>query len=262
MGDFTTILYDVADGVATLTMNRPENMNGMTTRMLRETHEALTAASQDPGVRVLVLTGAGRSFCPGADLKHSVSGARNAPGDEAEAYHYRVPVLLHEMPAVTIAAVNGPCAGAGMGWACGCDIRVATPNAMFNTAFLNVAVAGDMGLPWSLPRLVGVAKARELSFFSEKFGAEEALRIGLVARVWQGDVFRDEVAALANRLAAKSPVALRTMKAHYVAAEHMPNMGDFVDLETSRHQTIVTSADTREAFLAFLEKREPRFTGR
>jgi 2-(1,2-epoxy-1,2-dihydrophenyl)acetyl-CoA isomerase len=262
MGEFTTIVYDKADGVATLTMNRPEHMNGMTTRMLREAHEALTAASRDPEVRVLVLTGAGRSFCPGADLKHNVSGERNAPGDEAEAFHYRVPVLLHEMPAVTIAAVNGPCAGAGFGWACGCDIRVASSNAMFNTAFLNVAVAGDMGLPWSLPRLVGAAKARELSFFSEKFGAEEALRMGLVARIWEEEVFRKEVGAMAARLAAKSPIALRTLKAHYVAAEHMANMGDFVDLETERHQKIVVSEDTREAFRAFLEKREPKFTGR
>lgn len=257
MADYSTIRYELADGVATLTLNRPEHMNGMTNAMVRETHTALEAAARDRAVRVLVLTGAGRAFCPGADLKHFTGGnaAEDAP---SEPHHFRVGVLLHEMPALTIAAVNGACAGAAMGWACGADIRVAARSAMFNTAFLNVAVAGDMGLPWSLPRLVGAAKARELSFFSEKFGAEDAHRIGLVARVWDDDAFRDEVAALATALAGKSPMALRTMKAHYNAAEHM-TFGDYVDLETERHRRISASADTQEAFRAFVEKRPPRF---
>jgi 2-(1,2-epoxy-1,2-dihydrophenyl)acetyl-CoA isomerase len=260
MSTYQTILYEARDGVATLTLNRPEARNGMTNPMLRETREALTAAAADPSLRVLVLTGAGTSFCPGADLKHYTSGDG---GDEVvtTADDFQVPVLLHEMPALTIAAINGACAGAGLGWACGCDIRVAASSAMFNTAFLNVAVAGDMGLPWSLPRLVGAAKARELSFFSEKFTAADALAMGLVARVWGDSFFRDEVAALVASLASKSPTALRTMKSHYLAAERM-GMRDFVYLETERHQQITRSEDTREAFRAFVEKREPRFTGR
>jgi 2-(1,2-epoxy-1,2-dihydrophenyl)acetyl-CoA isomerase len=262
MSDFDHILYEVADGVATVTMNRPEQLNGMTNRMLRETFEALTAASRDSSVRVLVLTGAGKGFCPGADLKRYTSGEGNVADDvRTQPEHFRVGVLLHEMPAVTIAAINGACAGAGFGWACGADLRFAARSAMFNTAFLNVAVAGDMGLPWSLPRLVGVSKARELSFLTEKFTADEAQRIGFVAKVWDDADFRANVASAVARLAATSPIALRTMKAHYNAAERM-GFGEYVDLETERHGRITASEDTREAFRAFVEKRAPVFTGR
>jgi len=257
MGAYSTILYEAGDGVATITINRPESFNGMTTTMLRETYEALQEASADRDVRVLVLTGAGKAFCPGADLKRATS-ADGATDERANPLSFRVAWLLHDMPAVTIAAVNGACAGAGMGWACGADIRLAARSAMFNTAFLDVAVAGDMGLPWSLPRLVGAAKARELSFLCEKFSAEEALRIGLVARVFDDAVFRDEVGVIVRRLAAKSPAALRTMKSHYVAAENL-GFRDYLDLETERHMRISTSEDTREAFLAFVEKRAPNF---
>ncbi len=259
---FKHILYSLEGGIATLTMNRPDNMNGMTTRMLAETNECLAAAAIDPAVRVLVLTGAGSAFCPGADLKRATRGVGDdEPDPPSLPHHYQVGVQLHEMPAITVAAVNGACAGAGFGWACGADIRVAARSAMFSTAFLNVAVAGDMGIPWSLPRLVGAAKARELSFLTEKFGADEAARIGFVAKVWDDAVFRDEVAKLTARLAACSPIALRTMKAHYNAAERMP-YSDYVALETERHFKIVGSEDTREAFLAFVEKRAPRFSGR
>lgn len=255
MANYETIRYEARDGVATLTIDRPEAMNGMTTKMLRETWECLTAASRDPEIRILVLTGAGKAFCPGADLKNS------GPSEEGQNYHFQVAAVLHDMPALTIAAVNGACAGAGLGWACGADIRVATRSAMFNTAFLNVAVAGDMGLPWSLPRLIGVAKARELSFFTEKFDADEAQRIGLVARVWDDAVFRDEVAKMVGTLAARSPIALRTLKSHYNAAERM-DYSTFIQLETERHRHIVASEDTREAFRAFVEKRAPVFKGR
>jgi 2-(1,2-epoxy-1,2-dihydrophenyl)acetyl-CoA isomerase len=119
-----------------------------------------------------------------------------------------------------------------------------------------------MGLPWSLPRLVGAARARELSFFSEKFSASEAHRIGLVARVWDDAAFRDEATKLAQRLAGAAPLALKTLKAHYLAAENGCGFGEYVDLETRDHLRIVASADTAEAFRAFLEKRQPVFSGR
>jgi 2-(1,2-epoxy-1,2-dihydrophenyl)acetyl-CoA isomerase len=257
MSSFETIRYEVFGGLARLTLNRPEQRNGITNRMVREMHEALTEASADASLRVLLLTGEGRSFCPGADLNWATSGSSD-PADTAGPRHFRVPVLLHEMPAVTVAAINGACAGAGMGWACGCDLRVAARSARFNTAFLNVAVAGDMGLPWSLPRLVGAAKARDLSFLAEKFTADEAHAMGLVARVWDDEVFRKEVEELVGQLERRSPVALKAMKSHYVAAERL-DFGDYVDLETERHRRIAASEDTQEAFRAFLEKREPQF---
>ena len=255
---YETILYEKSGPVATLTMNRPDRLNGMTKKMLRETREALTAASEDREVRVLVLTGAGKTFCPGADLQMVAADSDDEPSNTDD---FRVPVLLHTMPAVTIAAINGACAGAGLGWACGCDLRYAAPSARFNTAFLDVGVAGDMGGPWSLPRIVGAAKARELYFMPDKFDAQEALRIGLVSRVFPDERFREEVGAIVQRIAEAAPIALRTMKAHFVEAERM-DFASYVELESAHHLPMFSTHDTREAFAAKVEKRKPRFIGR
>ncbi|MEZ5232550.1 MAG: enoyl-CoA hydratase-related protein [Acidimicrobiales bacterium] len=256
---YQTVRYEVDGGVATVTLNRPEALNGIINTMMREVHEVLREAAADDDVRVVVLTGAGKGFCPGADLKHyTTPGAVHEP---LRREYFHLTTLLHEMRPVTIAAVNGACAGAGFGWACACDLRVAAASANFSTAFLNVAVAGDMGGPWTLPRIVGPAKARELYFLPEKFGAEEALRIGLVSRVWPDDQFRAEARALADRLAAAAPLALQGMKAHFVAAEKL-GFADFLDLETTDHERITASEDCGEAFRAFVEKRPPQFKGR
>ena len=264
MSEYGTIQYEISEGVARLTLDRPDRLNGMTNQMVRETHDALSRAADDAELRVLVLTGAGRGFCPGADLGHYTSDKRESdetPDPPLGIEHFRVPRLLHEMPAITIAAINGACAGAGLGWACGCDLRFAAKSANFSTAFLKVAVAGDMGLPWTLPRLVGAARARQLSFLCEKFSAEEAARIGLVARVFDDEAFRAEVAAIVDRLAKASPAALRAMKTHYVEAERT-DFAEYLDHETKDHREIARSADTQEAFRAFIEKREPVFERR
>ena len=256
---FDTIRYEVSDGLARLTLNRPDRLNGMINQMVRETHDALVLAAADDSVRVLVLTGEGKGFCPGADLGHYTDGD-GIVDEKLTAVHFQVSSLLHEMPAVTVAAVNGACAGAGLGWALACDLRLAAASAKFNTAFLDVAVAGDMGIPWTLPRLVGAAKARELSFLVGKFDAAEAQRIGLVARVFDDETFRAEADDVVARLMAASPTALTTMKANYLAAERM-TLSDFIDLESERHLRIVSGPDTAEAFRACMEKRAPRFSG-
>jgi 2-(1,2-epoxy-1,2-dihydrophenyl)acetyl-CoA isomerase len=260
---YETITYAVDDrGVGTLTLNRPERRNAMTNQMVRETWEALDAASKDPALRILVLTGSGTSFCPGADLNWVAGGS--SAGDATQRIgneHFTVPALLHEMPAVTVAAVNGACAGAALGWAAGCDLRVATRSAKFNSAFLDVGVAGDMAGPWSLTRLLGASKARELFFIPDKFDADEAHRIGLVARVFDDDAFAAGVTALVDRLANASPPALRTMKANFLDAENL-GLADFARLEAERHMHLFTLEDTREAFAAKVEKRAPRWTGR
>jgi 2-(1,2-epoxy-1,2-dihydrophenyl)acetyl-CoA isomerase len=258
---YETIRYETDGAVATLTLHRPERRNAMSNLMVRETTEALTAAAEDRDVRVLVLTGAGRSFSPGADLQGGAVNPGGAPDVHLEPRDFLVPVLLHTMPAVTIAAVNGPCAGAGLGWACACDLRIAARSARFNTAFLDVGVAGDMGGPWTLPRIVGASKARELYFFPDKFGADEAERIGLVSRVVDDEALMDEVHALTQRLAAAAPITLRTLKANFVDAERM-DLAGFVALETERHLRLFTTRDTREAFAPKAEKRPPRFEGR
>lgn len=254
-----TIRWDVRDGIGTLTMNRPENLNGMTPEMLREASLLLREVAEDTSVTVVVLTGAGTAFCPGADLKSRVSGES---GGALSGEHFDVPVLLHEMPQVTIAAINGACAGAGLGWACACDLRYAVREAKFNTAFLDVAVAGDMGLPWTLPRIVGAGRARELSLLPSKFDGTYAAEIGLVNAVFADrDELRTEVAARAERIAGSAPLARRAMKAHYVLAEGA-SLADFVAAETQDHLSITKSADTQEGFRAFAEHRRPVFQGR
>jgi 2-(1,2-epoxy-1,2-dihydrophenyl)acetyl-CoA isomerase len=256
---YETITYDKDGPVATLTLNRPDRMNAMTNRMVLETGRALVQAAEDPELRVLVLTGAGRSFCPGADLQGVASGSINEERLRPE--DFRVPVQLHNLPAVTVAAVNGACAGAGLGWALACDLRIAARSAKFNTAFLDVGVAGDMGGPWSLGHLVGRAKARELYFLPDKFDADEALRIGMVNRVADDDGFQAEVDLVVDRLRSAAPIALRTMKANFLDAERM-DLAAFVGVETERHTRMFTTEDTREAFAAKVEKRAPRFVGR
>jgi len=255
---YETIRYERDGPVATLTLNRPDHMNGMTNRMVRETTQALAAAAEDRDVRVLILTGAGRAFSPGADLGNVASGA---PDEPLRAADFRAPVFLHEMPAVTIAAINGACAGAGLGWACACDFRIAAESARFNTAFLDVGVAGDMGGPWTLARLVGPAKARELYFLPQKFDAAEAARLGVVMKVVPDADLAGEVAALAGRLASAAPLALRALKANFVDSERM-DLAGFVALETERHMGLFRTYDTREAFAARFERREPKFEGR
>lgn len=255
---FETVLLSVDGPIARLTLNRPDRMNGMTNRMVRETADALELVAADDTVRVLVLTGAGRSFCPGADLQAVASGA--VADERLGPAQFRAPVLLHEMAAVTVAVINGACAGAGLGWAAACDLRVATRSAKFNTAFLDVAVAGDMGLPWSLPRLLGAGKARELCMMPGKFDAAEAHRIGFLARVFDDEQFADEAELVVQRLAGAAPAALRTMKANFLEAEQR-DLASFIEVESQRHLALFALDDTREAFAAKVERRPPVYTG-
>ena len=256
--NYETIRCETAGNLATVTLNRPDSLNGITNTMMRELYECLNAVAQDAEVRVVLFTGAGRGFCPGVDLKASTSGAKQEP-NRREYFH--ITTLLHEMPKVTIAAVNGACAGAGFGWACACDLRYASERAVFNSAFLGVAISGDMAGPWLLPRIVGATKARELFFMSQKFGADEAERIGLVLKTFPEADFRAEVQAIAERLAKSAPLAIGEMKKNFVNAETMP-LKDYIELETERHTRTGASEDSREAFRAFVEKREPQFQGR
>ena len=258
MPDFETILYEVDGSLATLTLNRPDNLNGINNTMMRDLYECLSAAASDEDVRVLRFTGAGRGFCPGADLNASTSGEAQEP---ILREYFQITSLLHEMPKVTVAAINGACAGAGLGWACACDLRYATARAKFNSAFLGVGISGDMAGPWLLSRIVGATKARELFFLSEKFDAEEAERIGLVTKTFQDETFRDDVDVIVQRLAKSAPLAIGEMKQNFIDAENLP-LREYIELETERHSRTGASADSREAFRAFIEKREPEFQGR
>jgi 2-(1,2-epoxy-1,2-dihydrophenyl)acetyl-CoA isomerase len=257
---YKTIIYEKQGTRAKLTLNRPEQRNGITGVMMGELHEALVGAAADEELLVLVLTGAGRDFCPGADLKHYTSGDSSSEKPLGAA-QFQIPVLLHEMNCVTVAAIKGACAGAGLGWAAACDLRFASRTAKFNTAFLDVAVAGDMGGPWSLPRIVGAGKARELYFLPGKFDAAEAERIGLVNRVFEDAAFDAGIAGILERLTDSAPLALAAMKGNFVAAERM-TLAEFIPFETHRHSATGQTEDSREAFRAFVEKRRPHFQGK
>jgi len=258
MSNYETITYEVTENLATITLNRPDSLNGIINQMMRELYECLQVVAANPAIRVLLFTGAGKGFCPGVDLKASTSGIKQEPNRKE---YFHITTLLHEMPKVTIAGINGACAGAGFGWACACDLRYATARASFNSAFLGVAISGDMGGPWLLPRIVGAGKARELYFMSQKFKADEAERIGLVNKVFADDVFRDEVRAIAQKLSKSAPLAISEMKKNFVNAEGMP-LREYIELETERHSRTGSSEDTKEAFKAFVEKRDAVFHGR
>jgi 2-(1,2-epoxy-1,2-dihydrophenyl)acetyl-CoA isomerase len=264
--------YEVADGVATITLNRPESMNTMGGELLPLTNAYLARAASDGDVRAVVLTGTGRAFCAGGDLRDMAAGNRGAPGQAIGPgsvsraitdlrYHMRSSQLLREMPKITIAAINGACAGAGFSWACACDLRYAAESAVFNSAFLTAGLSGDFGGTWTLPRIVGPAKARELYLMPEKFRADEALRIGLVTAVVPDDEFADFVRDKATRAASFAPLTAASIKANLNDADHV-SFSEALDREADRHIRSGLTEDSREAAKAFLEKRTPTFTGR
>jgi 2-(1,2-epoxy-1,2-dihydrophenyl)acetyl-CoA isomerase len=251
---YNTITSSVSEGIATVTMDRPDSHNAMTLEMVVEVYQALREIESREDVRIVVLTGAGRIFCPGGDIDAIAEGAASDPAEMGQGLEvYKVPALLHDMPQVTVAAINGSCAGAALGWACGCDLRYTVETAKFTTAFLPLGIAGDMALPWSLPRIVGAGRARELSFFADVFTAPDAHRIGLVSDVFTRDEFAERMDGIVRRLAAAKPEALRRLKEHYVQAETM-SFGDFAVHEADWH---VKNFST-EGFEKFLANREAR----
>ena len=258
MAGYETITYESVDGVGTLALNRPERLNGITNRMMRELYDVLADLPADHHTRVVVLTGTGKGFCPGADLQHYSSGAAEEP---LSPEHFQLTAMLHELPQVTVAAVNGACAGAGLGWAAACDLRYAAESANFNSAFLGVGISGDMASPWFLPRILGASRAREMMFLHGKFDSAEAERVGFISKRFPDATFRDEVAAIVSRLAKSAPLALRAMKQNFLAAENI-SLREYIRIESERHQRTGASEDSRAAFRAFVKKREPEFKGR
>jgi 2-(1,2-epoxy-1,2-dihydrophenyl)acetyl-CoA isomerase len=259
------LLIEVRDRVATLTLNRPEKLNALSDPMMGAAVDALERWRTDPEIGCIIVTGAGRGFCAGGDVS-AMSGAERADWtleqrvDRQRAAH-RLPWLLHDIPKVTIAAVNGAAAGAGLGLALSCDLRIASDTARFTTAFAKVGFGGDFGITWQLARLVGGAKAKELLFLSDILDASEALRVGLVNRIVPADTFRAKVHEFAAKIAKGPQVSYRYMK-NNVHAALTEDFRASLDREALTHIRCGLTEDHREGVAAFLEKREPRFRGR
>jgi 2-(1,2-epoxy-1,2-dihydrophenyl)acetyl-CoA isomerase len=262
----TDLLEQVKDGVAVLTLNRPDRLNAMSRPMLDALLEALPRLAEDPAVGVVVLTGAGRGFCAGGDVKAMVEGNElggQTMEERAQALRSRMETSrwLHEMPKPTIAMMRGPAAGAGLSLAMACDLRIASDTVKLGTAFARVGYSGDFGGSYYLTQLVGTAKARELYFTADLLDAQQALGLGLVNRVVADARLEDETMALASRLARGPRVAYRYMKRNMNAAE-TASLKDMLDLEAWNHTRTGMTEDHREAARAFVEKREPQFKGR
>jgi 2-(1,2-epoxy-1,2-dihydrophenyl)acetyl-CoA isomerase len=257
------LLETVQDGVAILTLNRPENLNALSDEIRLGLLESISRLGADSAIGCIVLTGAGRGFCAGGDVK--TMGGRSAKVFEERAAGIlqsgRVPMLMHNTPKPIIGMINGVAVGAGLGMATACDIRIAGRSARFGTGFIKIGLSGDWGATWSLTRLVGTAKARELFFTGDMIDADEALRVGLVNKVVDDTDLLPATMAMAHRIASMPHVALGYTKKNLATAE----TGDFatcMDMEAFNQARCSQMEDHREAVQAFKEKRKPVFSGR
>jgi 2-(1,2-epoxy-1,2-dihydrophenyl)acetyl-CoA isomerase len=259
----TDLLETTEDGIAWLTLNRPDRLNAFSPAMLQGLAEALQRLRRDASVGAVVITGAGRGFCAGGDVKTMPARAAEGFEERVEGLRrmHQLPMQLRTMPKVVIAMVNGPAVGAGLGLAMACDLRIAGRSARFGTGFAGVGYSGDFGGSWTLTRLVGTAKARELYFLGDLIDAEQAVALGLVSRVVEEDGLRDATAAVARRIADGPRIAYGYMKRNLFAAETEP-LAAVLEMEAVHQARTAMTEDHLEAARAFAEKRRPVFKGR
>ena len=261
------LLSVLEDGVLTLTLNRAEARNAMSEAMNQALAEQLASAELDPAIKCVVLTGAGKGFCSGGDVKAmSNRGARGSITVDQAIHRQRVNQRetvgrLFKMPKPTLAALPGAAAGAGLALALACDLRIMATTAFMTTAFARVGYSGDFGGTYFLTQLVGSAKARELYYLSDRVSAEEALRLGLANWICAPDELTARTREIARRLASGPSVAFRYMKENLNRAMG-GEVDDCLDLEVTHHTHCSLTEDHREAVKAFVEKREPVFHGR
>jgi 2-(1,2-epoxy-1,2-dihydrophenyl)acetyl-CoA isomerase len=262
---YKCLLYESKDGIATLTLNRPERLNALGDTLRDDLHDALRRSSEDPDVRAIVITGAGRGFCSGGDVKamHEAREARRERAllDRIAPSRDLTLQLMRDAPQPIIAAVNGPAAGAGMNLALGCDIRIASTAAKFGQSFVRRGLHPDWGGTYFLPRLVGSAKACELIFTGDLLDAEEAYRLGIVNRVVSPEELMPTTYALAQRIAAGPPIAIRLAK-RAVYRNMEADLRTSLEFETFAQNICSETEDAREGARAFVEKRPPKFQGR
>ncbi|MCQ9183271.1 enoyl-CoA hydratase/isomerase family protein [Streptomyces sp. IBSBF 2953] len=260
-----TVLYEVSDGLATITLNRPEAMNALNIATKVALRDAVRSAAADDAVRAVLLTAAGeRAFCVGQDLKEHIGllaeGSKQVMSTVAEHYN---PIMraLTEAPKPVVAAVNGVAAGAGFGFALAADYRVVSDTASFNTSFAGVALTADSGVSWTLPRVIGPGRAADLLLFPRSIKAQEAYELGIASRVVPADALRAEAEKVARALAAGPTVAYAAIK-EAVAYGSAHTLAETLDKEDELQTRAGASEDHAIAVRAFVQKETPKYLGR
>ena len=248
-------------GVAVVTMNRPHTKNALNRALLEALTKALGDAAADPEVRAIVLTGSGGSFCSGADLKAAMTeGGLENPGARVEEFHQVIRAVTRA-PKIVLAAVDGPAVGFGCDLALACDLRIASPTAYFQEKFVKIGLMPDGGGTFWLPRLVGLQRAMEIMLFGEPVNATRSLELGLVGKIVPQDELLREAMTMAHTIAKGPPLAYAWIKKG-VAAALGGTIDDALATEKEGQTKCLTSADCMEGVMSWMEKREPRFSGR
>lgn len=259
------ILTHVENKVATLTLNRPDKLNALSRALIGQAITSLQQWSRDPDIGAIVLTGTGRAFCAGGDVSNMAQEKAQPESLEQQIDSLRqaqeLSWLLYNSPKVTIAAVNGFAMGAGLGICLSCDLRIASEQAKFGTAYAKVGFGGDFGTTWSLARYVGAAKAKEMFFLADVMDATEAHRLGLINRIVAHDALMAQVNKIATRIAHGPLTSYRYMKANINLAQST-DFRTMLDREAETHLRCGMTADHQEGVRAFMEKRAPNFTGK
>lgn len=256
---FETLLFDCADGVARITLNRPERLNALSGTMLAELRQAVEQAGRDEGVRVLLLTGAGRAFCSGADLQDGAAAAQ-PPGERLRELYNPLIRAMAALEKPIVVAVNGIAAGAGCSIALAGDFVLAARSACFLQAFVNIGLVPDAGATAILPRLVGAARAAEMMMLGERISAEKAESWGMIHRATDDAALMDEADALAARFAAGPTRAYGLIRRGLGRALEQ-SLAETLEMEAAHQNEAAATADFREGVAAFLHKRPARFTG-
>jgi len=260
MEDFKAILYQVDNGIATITLNRPDVFNAFDDTQSYELQDALKLAKRDKEVRVIVLTGAGKAFCSGQDLKAIANAENRSLRDSLDKRYNPIIKAMRSMPKPIIGRINGVAAGAGCSLALACDFVVASEYASFIEVFINVGLVLDSGSSYFLPRLVGSARAFEMSTMGNKVKAEQALEWGIINRVAKADELDSVVDEVAQYYANAPTKAVALMKQMLNKSFHS-DLGEMLEYEACCQEIAGNSADYKEGVSAFNEKRKPKFTG-
>jgi len=255
------VLSGIADGIMTITLNRPTVLNAMNADLLAQLGAAFAAAKHDDAVRAVLLTGAGRGFCAGADLTTNSMRTGSDVQEMMRSRYHPIILMMRQFPKPIVGAINGTAAGGGMSLALACDIVLAAESATFLQAFTKIGLVPDCGSTWFLPRMVGDVRARALIMMADKITARDALQYGLVWKVIADDALLSEARACAARLATM-PTRADDLDKQALAASSSNGLAEHLELEARLQGQAVRTEDHREGVNAFLEKRPPVFKGR